>query len=162
MSRRKQWIILLLLLGLLPVVASAIIIGLVFCAWVLRPYSKQESEQMSRMPTARDLLPLLRQRKASRPAQWLIVACFSLPLVVALLGIALGSGANAQDQPTPPSGTRTLYDASGRINGTATTEDRVTTFRDGSGRMTGTAERLPDGRTEFRDAQGRLTGTTSK
>ena len=53
----------------------------------------------------------------------------------------------------------TIYDASGRISGTAETSGNVTTFRDASGRMTGTAERLPDGRVQMRDAQGRMTGS---
>ena len=54
----------------------------------------------------------------------------------------------------------TIYDANGRIAGTASTSNNVTTFRDAMGRLTGTAERMPDGRTVYRDAAGRLTGTS--
>jgi hypothetical protein len=100
-----------------------------------------------------------------RVAIWAFYIYAALYTILFVIGLALGLAGvvNAQDQPTPaPAGTGTFYDASGRIGGTATTEDRVTTFRDGRGRMTGTAERLPDGRIEFRDARGRLTGTTSK
>jgi YD repeat-containing protein len=38
----------------------------------------------------------------------------------------------------------TIYDASGRISGTAQTSGNVTTCRDGSGRMTGTLVRWTD------------------
>jgi YD repeat-containing protein len=79
--------------------------------------------------------------------------------VLALL-LLVGS-VHGQDRPTPPaSGSRTFYDAQGRISGTASTSGNVTTFRDGMGRLTGTAERMPDGRMEFRDSTGRLTGSS--
>lgn len=55
---------------------------------------------------------------------------------------------------------RTCYDASGRISGTAeTNRNSVTTLRDGAGRMTGTVESLPDGRIQLRAAQDRMSGT---
>ena len=77
-----------------------------------------------------------------------------------LFGASLAGSAHAQEQQTArsQSGTRTFYDASGRISGTASISDNVTTFRDRIGRITGTGERAPDGRTQFRDAFGRMTG----
>jgi YD repeat-containing protein len=88
-------------------------------------------------------------------SQWPTDSGQSGNLIAVIALVLLPSIASAQ------SSLQTIYDASGRISGSAETQGNVTTFRDGAGRMTGTAERLPDGRIQMRDRTGRETGTVT-
>ena len=54
----------------------------------------------------------------------------------------------------------TIYDANGRIAGTASTSNNVTTFRDAMGRLTGTAERMPMGAPCIAMRRGEFAGTS--
>jgi YD repeat-containing protein len=81
-------------------------------------------------------------------------------LVTAFVALALTVGAAMAQQ-------RTIYDASGRVTGRASTASQgTTTFYDASGRVTGRTSTSSSGTTTVYDANGRavgrITGTGKK
>jgi hypothetical protein len=123
-----------------------------FCTFPQNPGGFGTSERYHRRTVGdkqyeRDIVKLRGKAKRKRAASLAGAA-------IAIMLLPMPTGAHAQQ--------RTIYDASGKVSGRATTDSGgATTVYDAAGRVTGRTSTGSDGTTKFFDAGGRNVGSVT-